>query len=135
MCHDNEEWCNIWTEIDWSDQNWHVEFNDFWLQHSKISIICTLMGCFWLKYTMLELTEVQRSYVWLHWRLMQNLKENWLALCKITWRIWQVFVHRLKNSDFILESKMAKLNENKNSKQLDRPDAVWKLYFTMEINE
>ena len=27
--------------------------------------------------------------------------------------------HRLKNSDFILESKMAELNQNKNSKQLD----------------
>ena len=34
---------------------------------------------------------------------------------------------RLKNSDFILESKMAELNQNKNLKQLDRPDAVRKL--------
>ena len=32
--------------------------------------------------------------------------------------------HRLKNSDFILESKMKELNQNKNSKQPDRPDAV-----------
>ena len=30
---------------------------------------------------------------------------------------------------------MAELNENENSKQPDRPDAVWKLYFTLEINE
>ena len=43
--------------------------------------------------------------------------------------------HRLKNSDFILESKMAELNQNKNTKQLDLPDAVRKLYFTLEINE
>ena len=43
--------------------------------------------------------------------------------------------HRLRYSDFILESKMAELNQNKNSKQPDRPDAVWKLYFTLEINE
>ena len=35
----------------------------------------------------------------------------------------------LKNSDFILESKIAELNQNKNSKQLGRPDAVKKLYF------
>ena len=28
--------------------------------------------------------------------------------------------HRLKNSDFILESKMAELNQNKSLKQLDR---------------
>ena len=31
------------------------------------------------------------------------------------------------NSDFILESKMAELNQNKNLKQLDRPDPVRKL--------
>ena len=79
--------------------------------------------------------KVQRSYVWWHWRLMQNLKENWLVLSKMTWRIWQIFVHRLKNSDFILESKMGKPNQNKNSKQPDRPDAGWKLYFILEINE
>ena len=29
--------------------------------------------------------------------------------------------YRLKNSDFILESKIAELNQNKNSKQPDRP--------------
>ena len=35
--------------------------------------------------------------------------------------------HRLKNSDFILERKIAELNQNKNLKQLDRPDVVRKL--------
>ena len=43
--------------------------------------------------------------------------------------------HPLKNSNFILESKMAELNQNKNLKQLGRPDAMRKLYFTLEINE
>ena len=43
--------------------------------------------------------------------------------------------HRLKNSDFILESKIAELNQNKNPKQLDRLDAVRKLYFTLKIAE
>ena len=43
--------------------------------------------------------------------------------------------HRLKNCDFILESKMAELIQNKNSKQLDLPDAVRKVYFTLETNE
>ena len=41
--------------------------------------------------------------------------------------------HRLKNSDFILESKMVEVNQNQNSKQLDRPVAVRKLCFTVEI--
>ena len=31
--------------------------------------------------------------------------------------------YRLKNSDFILGSKMAELNQNNNSKQLDEPDS------------
>ena len=43
--------------------------------------------------------------------------------------------HSLKNSDFILESKVAELNQNKNSTQLDRSEAVIKLYFSLEINE
>ena len=43
--------------------------------------------------------------------------------------------HRLRNSDFVLESNMAELNQNKNSKQLERLDAVRKLYFTLEINQ
>ena len=38
--------------------------------------------------------------------------------------------HPPKNSDFILESKMAELNQNKNLKQQGRPDAMRKLYFT-----
>ena len=43
--------------------------------------------------------------------------------------------YRLKNSDFISESKMAELNQTKNLKQPDRPDAVRNVYFTLEINE
>ena len=31
---------------------------------------------------------------------------------------------RLNNSDFILENKMVELNQNRNSKQPDRPDAL-----------
>ena len=54
---------------------------------------------------------------------------------KMTWRIWKIFVHRLKNSDFILESKMGKLSQTKNSKQPNQPDAVWELYLTLQINE
>ena len=43
--------------------------------------------------------------------------------------------HRRKNRDFILESKMTELNQNKNLKELDWPDTVRKRYFTLEINQ
>ena len=55
--------------------------------------------------------KVQSSYVWWHWRLMQNMKEIWLVLSKLSWVLENR--QRLKNSDFILESTMAKLNQNK----------------------
>ena len=42
---------------------------------------------------------------------------------------------RFNNNNFILENKMAEISQNKNSKQLDRPDAVRKLHFTLKINE
>ena len=93
-----------------------------------------LMGSFWSKYIMFELKKC-RSYIWWHWRLIQNLKEGWSVLSKTTWRVCQTFIHRLKNSDFILESKMAELNQNKNSKKLYRPYVALKLYFTLEMNE
>ena len=55
LCKDIEEWCKIWRGIEVSVQNWHEEFDKFWREHSKISIICTLMGFFWTKYIMVEL--------------------------------------------------------------------------------
>ena len=65
---------------------------------------------------------------------MQNLRKNWAVLSKNDMKNLANF-HRLKNSGFILESKMVHLNQDKNSKQPDRPDAVSKLYFTLKINE
>ena len=122
MCHDNEERCRIWRGIDLSFQNWQEKFDEFWPEHSKVSKRCTLMGCFWTKYIMFE-PKKYRGF-------MFHDTEEW-------WEIWRKLTsglendmrnltnfHRLKNSDFILESKMAELNQNKNSKQLDRPSAL-----------
>ena len=74
MCHDNEEWCKIWWGIDLSVQNCCEKFDEFWPELSKISKICTLMGCFWLKYIMFELKKYSR--------VMFDCTEDW---CKI-WR-------------------------------------------------
>ena len=137
ICHDNEESCKIWRGIDLPVQNWHEKFDEFWPEHSKVSKICTLMDCFWPKYIIFELNK---------YRVMFDGSEYWCKIwkkndmCFLKWheefgRIWQIFVHRLKNSNFILEGKKAELNQNQNSKQPDLPDAVWKLYFTFEINE
>ena len=53
--NDTEEWWKIWRGIDLSFQNWHKEFDEFWLENSKVSKMYTLVGCFWPKYIMFEL--------------------------------------------------------------------------------
>ena len=58
MCHDYEEWYKYWRGIDLSVQNWLEEFDKFRPQHSEISKICTLIGCFWPKYITFELKKV-----------------------------------------------------------------------------
>ena len=95
---------------------------------------CTLMDSFWPKF------EVKK-----YRRIMFDGTEGWRKIwrkltCAFQYdmRNW-TNIHRLKaiilSSDFILQSKMAQLNQIKNSKQLDRQDAVRKLYFAFEIKE
>ena len=91
MYNENEEWFKIWRGLDLSIPNWYEEFGKFWVEHLKFSKICPLMGCFCPKYTMFQLKKLQTSYVWLSWRLMQNLRENWLRLSEMIRRIWQFF--------------------------------------------
>ena len=95
---------------------------------------CTLMDSFWPKF------EVKK-----YRRIMFDGAEGWRKIwrkltCAFQYDMRNLTnIHRLKaiilSSDFILESKMAQLNQIKNSKQLDRPDAVRKLYFSFEIKE
>ena len=52
MYTDNEEWWEFIKGIYLSFQNWHKEFDKFWLKHWKVSKIRTLIGWFWPKYIM-----------------------------------------------------------------------------------
>ena len=79
---------------------------------------------------------VQGSYVWWVIFLRIDAKFEGKLTCAFKNDMKNLAnFQRLKNNDYILESKMAELNKNKNSKQSDWPDAVWKLYFTLKVNE
>ena len=41
--------------------------------------------------------KVQRSYLSWPWRVIQNLKKNWLVVCKTTSGIWQIFTRELES--------------------------------------
>ena len=57
--HDTEEWYyKIWRGIDLSFQNWHKQFDKFWLEVSKMF---NLLGSFRAKYILLELKKYRGS--------------------------------------------------------------------------
>ena len=56
--------------------------------HFDWSLLCKVYNI-WPK-------KVQRSYISRHWRVMQNLKKNWLVVWKMTWGIWQIFTRARK---------------------------------------
>ena len=84
MCNDTEEWWKTWKGIDLPFQNWHKEFDTFWLENSKVSKTYTLMGCFWPKYVILGLKKYRK--VIFHntrvsckiWRKVHLWFEKWL---------------------------------------------------------
>ena len=41
--------------------------------------------------------KLDRIYLSWHWRIMKNLKKNWLVAWKMTWGIWQIFTRALKS--------------------------------------
>ena len=41
--------------------------------------------------------KVQRKYLSWNWRVIQNLKKNWLVVWKMTWGIWQIFIRTLES--------------------------------------
>ena len=96
MCHENEEWCKNWRGIDFSVQNWHEQFDKFWFKHSKISKICTLMGCLWPKYIMFDLKKYRgvmfdgTEYWCKIWRktdfCFSKMTRNLRNFCQSTWK-------------------------------------------------
>ena len=95
ISHNTEEWWKIWRGIDLLFQNWHKEFDKFWLENSKVSKIYTLMGCFWPIYVMFDLKKYRGvifhdTRVWCKiWRKTDLLFRKW------HWGIWQIFTRAL----------------------------------------
>ena len=119
----------IWRGIDLSFQNWHKKLDKFWPEHSKKdSKFFILMGSFWVKHILFELKKYRevtffffnwdspharlnshyeawsykkRRISW-HWRVMQNLKKNWLVAWKMTEEFGKFSPEHLKVSKLVL---------------------------------
>ena len=76
--------------------------------HFDWSLLCKVYNV-WPK-------KVQRSYISWHWRVMRNLKKNWLVVWKMTWGIRAIFTRARKSlkigtlmTPFCLKLKMYEL--------------------------
>ena len=89
--NDSEEWWKIWRVIDLSLQNWHKEFDEFWLKNLKDSKIYVLMGFFSPNYIIFEL----KKYRGVMFDCTQDWCKVWsktgLSFQKLTLGIWQIF--------------------------------------------
>ena len=54
--------------------------------------------------------KVQSSYLIWHWRAVQNLKKNWLAVWKMTWWIWQNFTRALESLRTLIRDPLFKVD-------------------------
>ena len=91
MCNDNlkRNWLvvakmtwGIWRILTWALESLkNLSFNGLLLTK-----VCNV----WAK-------KVQRSYLSWHWRVIQNLKKNWVVVWKMTWVIWRILTQALES--------------------------------------
>ena len=95
----------------WKFQNWYFygillfKVENAWAKHLQRSYVLSLKNLKNLHFNRLPLKKVfnfwaktvQRSYVWWYLILIQDLKEKWLLVWKIIWRIWQIFTREIES--------------------------------------
>ena len=94
--HDIEGWCKIWRKIHFWFGKWHEEFGKFSPEQLKIS----KLELWWdpliqsRKSVSLNITE---ELCVMEMKNDANLKRNWLAVSKLTWKIWLILTRPLES--------------------------------------
>ena len=93
--HDTEQWCKIWTNLNLAVSKLACGIGWTFIKALKNLKICPLMGSFCPKHNVLA-RKFHRNYVSWHWKVMQNLSENWL----VDWKsqgIWLIFMRQVES--------------------------------------
>ena len=92
-----EDWCKIWTQTDFYFLKWHEECGKFSPEHVRKSKNWVFSWVLLSKVENVWAWNLQESYLSWKWRMMQNLKRNWLVNSKLTWVIWWILSRALEN--------------------------------------
>ena len=102
LCHGNEEWFKIWRGIDLTIQHWQEEIDKFWPRWA----IKNLKN---LHFNGLLLNKIYNFWT------KKRTEELYLMALKIDAKFKRKMIsYKLKNSGFILESKMTEVNWKQN---------------------
>ena len=94
---ETEEWCKIWRKTDLWFGKWHEAYGKFSPEHLEVSKNFSFNGLLLSKVYIDRAKKVQRSYLSWQWRVMQNLKRNWLVFSKLTWGIWLILMRPVES--------------------------------------
>ena len=83
MLHDTQKWCKMWRKTDLWFEKWLEEIGNFLPEDSKVLKTGTFTGSF-IQNRKLTSLKFTGGYVSFQWRMMQNLKMNWLVVSKLT---------------------------------------------------
>ena len=92
-----EDSCKIWRQTDLYVLKWHKEFGKFLPEHvqkSKNRVLSWVLLC---KVENVWAWNLHGSYMSWEWRMMENLKRNWLVNSKLIWVIWWILHRALQN--------------------------------------
>ena len=97
MFDGTEYWCKIWRKNNLCFQKWNEEFSKFSPEHVRKSKHWNSDGALLSKVETTWAYNLLGSFVSWQWRMMQNLKRNWLVSSKLTCGIWQILTRALEN--------------------------------------
>ena len=97
LLNGTEYWCTIWRRTDLCFEKWHEGFSKFSPEHVWKSEHWNFDGILLSKVENLWAQNFQGKFVWWQWRMIQNLKRNWLVSSKLTQEIWQILTRALEN--------------------------------------
>ena len=95
--NNTQDWCKIWRKTDLYFQKWHEEFGTSSLQHIWKTKNWDFYWVLSFKVQNVWAKNLHGSYVSWQWRMIQNLKRNWLVSSKLTWGVWRLLIRALKN--------------------------------------
>ena len=90
-------WCKIWWKSELCFQKSHEEFSKFSTEPVRQSKNWEFYWVLLSKIENVRALDLKGSYVSWQWRIMQNLKRNWLISLKLTWGICWILTQALQN--------------------------------------